>query len=444
MADRGTKIPRSARSTDGAPRRRFTRARQVFGRGVARNKLLLLLAVVGPGIITSNVDNDPGGITTYSIAGAHYGYDLLWMLLPMLIALIVVQEMCVRMGIVTGKGLADLIRENFGLKLTFYLLAALLLTNIFNTMSEFSGVAAASELLGVSRYLALPLAAMFVLFLIFRGTYRVVERVFLVASTFYVAYVIAAFMAEPDWGEVVHSAVVPHIELSTAYIVLMVGLIGTTIAPWMQFYIQASTVEKSIKKDELRYSQIDVTVGSIMAVAVAGFIIIATAATLHKAGITVDSAAAAAQALEPLAGKYAKTLFALGLLAAGVFSAGILPLSTAYHVCEGMGWPAGVSHAYREAKQFYVLYLLIVAVAVVPILLPQISLVKVMFFSQVANGILLPFVLLMMLRLVNDRDLMGDKVNGVVFNVIAYATVVLVIVFSLAGIILPLVQGMFP
>ena len=250
MADRGTKIPRSAQSADGAPRRRFTRARQVFGRGVARNKLLLLLSVVGPGIITSNVDNDPGGITTYSIAGAHYGYDLLWMLLPMLIALIVVQEMSVRMRIVTGKGLADLIRENFGLKLTFYLLAALLLTNIFNTMSEFSGVAAASELLGVSRYLALPLAAMFVLFLIFRGTYRVVERVFLVASTFYVAYVIAAFMAEPDWGEVVHSAVVPHIELSTTYIVLMVGLIGTTIAPWMQFYIQASTVEESIKKDD--------------------------------------------------------------------------------------------------------------------------------------------------------------------------------------------------
>jgi Mn2+/Fe2+ NRAMP family transporter len=419
---------------------RFSRVRRLGGVS-ARTRLLVLLAVIGPGIITSNVDNDPGGITTYSLAGAHFGYNLLWMMIPTLISLIVIQEMAVRMAIVTGKGLADLIRENFGIKVTFYVLGALLLTNIFNTMSEFSGVAAGSELLGLSRYVTVPFAALLVVTLIMRGSYRIVERVFLVASLFYVAYIISAIMAKPDWNEIGKAMIQPHIELSSAYLVLMVGLVGTTIAPWMQFYIQASTVEKSVKVEELRYAQIDVTVGSFTAVLVASFIIITCGATLYAAGVTVNSAAEAAQALAPLAGKYATYLFAFGLLMAGLFSAAILPLSTSYHVCEGMGWPAGVSYSAREARQFYVLYILIVVLGSVPILFPNIPLVQIMFFSQVCNGILLPFVLIMMLRLVNNPDLMGGHVNNLSFNIVAYLTVALVILMTLASLILPFVSG---
>jgi NRAMP (natural resistance-associated macrophage protein)-like metal ion transporter len=419
-------------------RERFSAAPKVFGRVFARNRILLLLAVIGPGIITSNVDNDPGGITTYSLAGSHYGYNLLWMMIPILLALVVVQEMCVRMGIVTGKGLADLMRENFGIKTTFYLLVALLITNIFNTMSEFAGVAAAGELLGVSRYVIVPVAAVAVSFLILKGSYSIVEKVFLVAVLFYVAYVISAFLAKPDWGEVTRASVVPHFEFSSGYLLLMIGLVGTTIAPWMQFYIQASTVEKEVKKEELNYARVDLVVGSIMAVLVAGFIVITCAATLFKAGIKVESATEAAQALAPLAGRHSETLFAVGLLVAGLFSAGILPLSTSYHVCEGMGWPAGVNYSFGDAKHFYGLFGAIVGCGAIPILIPNIPLVKVMYFSQVCNGILLPFVLLMMLRLVNDRHLMGKHVNGVVFNVVAYATVVAIILCTLASIVVPL------
>jgi NRAMP (natural resistance-associated macrophage protein)-like metal ion transporter len=417
---------------------RFSAARKVFGRVFARNRLLLLLAVIGPGIITSNVDNDPGGITTYSLAGSHYGYNLLWMMIPILIALVVVQEMCVRMAIVTGKGLADLMRENFGIKTTFYLLLALLVTNIFNTMSEFAGVAAAAELLGASRYIVVPIAAVAVSLLILKGSYSIVEKVFLVAVLFYAAYVVSAFMAKPEWGEIAKATVVPHLQFSSGYLLLMIGLIGTTIAPWMQFYIQASTVEKAVKEEELNYARIDLVVGSIMAVLVAGFIIITCAATLFKAGIKVESATEAAQALAPLAGRHAETLFAVGLLVAGLFSAGILPLSTSSHVCEGMGWPAGVGYSFGDAKQFYVLFATIVGCGAIPILIPNIPLVSVMYFSQVCNGVLLPFVLLMMLRLVNDRHLMGEHVNGLVFNVVAYVTVAAIILCTLASVVVPI------
>jgi NRAMP (natural resistance-associated macrophage protein)-like metal ion transporter len=422
-------------------RARFLRVRRIFGRAIVRNRLLLLLAVIGPGIITSNVDNDPGGITTYSLAGSHYGYGLMWMMIPILIALVVIQEMCVRMAIVTGKGLADLIRENFGIKLTFYMLVALLVTNMFNTMSEFAGVAAGAEILGLSRYIMVPIGALAIALLVLRGNYRFVERVFLVACLFYVTYIISAFMSKPAWGEIAKATVVPHVEYSSGFILLAIGLVGTTIAPWMQFYIQASTVEKAIKKEELTYARIDVVVGSIMAVAVAAFIIITCASTLFKAGVKVESAAEAAQALAPLAGRHAETLFALGLLAAGLFSSGILPLSTSYHVCEGMGWPAGVNHRYGEAKQFYWLYAGIIVVGAIPILIPGMPLLKVMYFSQVCNGVLLPFVLLMMLRMVNDKNLMGEHTNGIVLNVISYLTVVLVIMMTLASVVVPLFTG---
>jgi Mn2+/Fe2+ NRAMP family transporter len=422
-------------------RTRFQRVRTIFGHGVTRNRILLLLAVIGPGIITSNVDNDPGGITTYSVAGSYYGYGLLWMMIPILIALIVIQEMCVRMAVVTGKGLADLIRENFGIKMTFYILAALLVTNMFNTMSEFAGVAAGAELLGISRYVAVPMGAIAIAILILRGNYRFVERVFLVACLFYVTYIISAFLAKPDWGEIAKATVTPHIELTQGFMLLAIGIVGTTIAPWMQFFIQASTVEKSVKKEELAYARVDVVTGSIMAVAVAAFIIITCAATLYAAGIQVNTAAEAAMALEPLAGKYAEALFAVGLLAAGLFSSGILPLSTSYHVCEGMGWPAGLNHRYGEAKQFYLLYAVIIAVGAIPILIPGMPLLKVMLISQICNGILLPFVLLMMLRMVNDKNLMGEHTNGLVLNIVSYLTVVLVILMTLASIILTLTAG---
>jgi Mn2+/Fe2+ NRAMP family transporter len=276
---------------------------------------------------------------------------------------------------------------------------------------------------------------------VLRGNYRFVERVFLVACLFYVTYIISAFMSKPAWGEIAKATVVPHVELSSGFILLAIGLVGTTIAPWMQFYIQASTVEKAVKKEELTYARIDVVVGSIMAVAVAAFIIITCASTLFKAGVRVESAAEAAQALAPLAGRHAETLFALGLLAAGLFSSGILPLSTSYHVCEGMGWPAGVNHRYGEAKQFYWLYAGIIVVGAIPILIPGMPLLKVMYFSQVCNGVLLPFVLLMMLRMVNDKNLMGEHTNGIVLNTISYLTVVLVILMTLASVVVPLFTG---
>jgi NRAMP (natural resistance-associated macrophage protein)-like metal ion transporter len=431
----------SVRAGGSGARARFHRMRTILGRGVSRNRILLLLAVIGPGIITSNVDNDPGGITTYSVAGSHYGYGLLWMMIPILIALVVIQEMCVRMAIVTGKGLADLIRENFGIKMTFYVLLALLFTNMFNTMSEFAGVAAGAELLGVTRYLMVPVGAIAIALLILRGNYRLVERVFLVACLFYITYIISAFLAKPDWGEIAKATVVPHVEASTGFLLLTIGLVGTTIAPWMQFFIQASTVEKSLKKEELGYARVDVVAGSVMAVVVAAFIIITCAATLYKHGIQVESAADAAKALEPLAGKYAEGLFAFGLLVAGLFSSGILPLSTSYHVCEGMGWPAGLNHRYGEAKQFYVLYAGILAVGAIPILIPGMPLIKVMLISQICNGVLLPFVLLMMLRMVNDKGLMGEHTNGWVLNVISYLTVVILILMTLGSVVLTFIAG---
>ena len=431
----------SARTGGGRARARFHRMRTILGRGVSRNRILLLLAVIGPGIITSNVDNDPGGITTYSVAGSHYGYGLLWMMIPILIALVVIQEMCVRMAIVTGKGLADLIRENFGIKMTFYILIALLFTNMFNTMAEFAGVAAGAELLGVTRYIVVPVGAVAIALLILRGNYRFVERVFLVACLFYVTYIVSAFLAKPDWGEIARATVVPHIEPNTGFLLLTIGLVGTTIAPWMQFFIQASTVEKSVKKEELGYARVDVIAGSIMAVVVAAFIIITCGATLFKHGIRVESAADAAKALEPLAGKYAEGLFAFGLLAAGLFSSGILPLSTSYHVCEGMGWPAGLNHRYGEAKQFYVLYAAILAVGAVPILIPGMPLLKVMLISQIANGVLLPFVLLMMLRMVNDKGLMGEHTNGWFLNLVSYLTVILLVLMTLGSVVLTFVAG---
>ena len=335
-----------------------------------RARLLLLLAVVGPGIITANVDNDAGGITTYSVAGAHYGYSLLWMLALVALALIIVQEMSARLGIVTGKGLADLIRESFGVRATAVVIGIVVFANLANTVSEFAGVAASMEIFGVSKYISVPLVALGVWLLIVKGNYKFVERIFLVASAIYFAYVLSGVMANPPWGTVLQAVHTPTFHFEVGYVTIFVTVIGTTIAPWMQFYQQASIVDKGLKVGELGYERIDVIVGSAFAVLVAAFITIACAATLFANGVRIDTAKDAALALKPLAGEYAATLFALGLLNASVFSAAILPLSTAYVVCEAFGWEMGVSRDWKDAPVFFGVYTALIVLGAAIILLP--------------------------------------------------------------------------
>ncbi|HVN83861.1 MAG TPA: divalent metal cation transporter [Candidatus Binatia bacterium] len=393
-------------------------------------RVALVLAVVGPGIITANVDNDAGGITTYSLAGAQFGYGLLWTMIPITVALIVVQEMCARMGAMTGKGLSDLIREQYGVKVTFYIMAALLFANLANTVAEFAGVAAALEIWGVSKYLSIPLSALFVWWLIVYGTYRRVEKVFLVACVFYLAYVVSGFLAGPSWGQVLARMVVPEWSWRGNYLTMLVGIVGTTIAPWMQFYLQSAVVEKGVRPADYRYSRYDVILGCIFTDIVAVFIIVACAATLHQQHIAIESAQDAALALAPLAGAYCAGLFAFGLFNASLFSASILPLSTAYYVCEGMGWETGIDKKFHEAPQFFGLYTALIVLGSVFILLPNFPLIGVMYVSQVLNGVLLPFVLIFMLQLVNRRDLMGEHVNSRSFNIVAWGTTVIMIALT--------------
>jgi NRAMP (natural resistance-associated macrophage protein)-like metal ion transporter len=393
-------------------------------------RLLTILAIVGPGVITSNVDNDAGGITTYSLAGAGFGYRFLWLLIPLTVALVVVQEMCARMGVVTGKGLADLIREQYGVKATFYIMAALVFANLANTMAEFAGVAAALEIFSVTRYLSVPLAALFVWWLVVYGTYRRVEKVFLVACVFYGAYLVSGFLARPPWAHVFERMMVPDLEWHSTYLVMLVGIVGTTIAPWMQFYLQSAVVEKGVRIDQYRYCRLDVIVGSFVAVVVAAFIMVACAATLHARGIAIDSAQDAALALEPLAGAYCAGLFAFGLFNASLFAASVLPLSTAYYVCEAFGWETGIDKKFREAPQFFGLYTALIVLGGAFILLPRFPLLAVMYLSQVLNGVLLPFILIFMLMLINRRELMGTYVNSRLFNLIAWGTSVIVIAMT--------------
>jgi Mn2+/Fe2+ NRAMP family transporter len=394
-------------------------------------KFWIFLAVLGPGIITANVDNDAGGITTYSIAGASYGYKLLWTIIPMTIILIMIQEICIRMGAVTGKGLADLIRERFGVKITFFAMLGLLLGNLGNVISEFAGVAASMELFGVSKYISVPLGALFIWWFVLRGTYKFVERIFLVACLFYFCYVASGIMAKPDWSIVATNLLVPSFSFSANYVIILVGVIGTTIAPWQQFYIQSAVVEKGITVKDYGYSKLDNILGCFMCDFVAMFIIVACAATIYLHGIKIENAKEAALALAPLAGPWASTLFAIGLLNASLFSASILPLSTAYFTCEAFGLEAGINHSWKEAPVFYWLYSLLIIIGAGVILIPDMPLIPVMFWSQVVNGAMLPFVLIFMLLLVNNRDLMGDYVNTRGYNVISWVTVVILIVLSL-------------
>ena len=395
------------------------------------SNLIIFLAVLGPGIITANVDNDAGGIATYSIAGAEFGYGMLWAIIPVIFLLIMMHEMSARMGAITGKGLADLIRENFGVKITFYIMLALLITNLGNTVAEFAGVAASLEIFGVSKYISVPLAAFFVWFLVVKGTYKSVEKVFLVACLFYVTYIISGFLASPDWSEVIVETLKPEIHFSAPYLYMLIGIIGTTVAPWQQFYLQASIVEKGVDVTSYRQSRWDVIVGCIIAGVVVYFIIVSCAATIFRSGIKIESAADAALALEPLAGKYCSLLFSFGLFNASLFAASVLPLSTAYYVCEGLGWEAGVDNTFKEAKQFYILYTAIIAIGAAIVLIPSFPLFFIMVFSQVINGVVLPFILIFMLLLINKIDLMGEFVNGKLLNTISWASVAIIIGLSL-------------
>jgi NRAMP (natural resistance-associated macrophage protein)-like metal ion transporter len=390
----------------------------------------VFFALFGPGIITSNVDNDAGGITTYSLAGSEYGLSLLWTLIPITLALIVIQEMCARMGVVSGKGLSDLIRERFGARATFYLMMALFLTNLGNAISNFAGVAASMEIFGVSKYVSVPLSAFFVWWLVVKGSYKSVEKAFLVACLFYISYIVSGFMVKPDWGDITSAFLTPTIELTPQYLTMALGVVGTTIAPWMQFYLQSSVVDKGLKPEDYQYARMDVVFGSIIVNIVAFFIILLCAVTIHQSGVQIESAKDAALALAPLAGKYCTWLFAFGLLNASLFAASILPLSTAYTICEAFGWESSVNRKFAEAPQFYGLYSIMIILGAAVILFPDLPLIPIMFYSQVINGVLLPVILIFMLILVNDRKIMGKYSNGWALNLISYSTIAVLIILS--------------
>src|ERR1700722_18350004 len=396
---------------------------------------MLFLAVLGPGFITANVDNDSGGILTYSQAGAQFGYSLLWTMIPITLALIVVQEMCARMGVVTGKGLSDLIREEFGLRMTFFMMILLVIVNYGNVVAEFSGIAGSMQLFHISKYISVPVCAVLVWFLVVKGDYKSVEKVFLIASAFYIAYIISGVVSGPDW----HLALLETVKLppravwrDKSYVYMTVGVIGTTITPWMQFYLQSSIVEKGVSVRQYKASRLDVIIGSIFTDVVAWFIVVACAATLYTHGMrNIGDPSDAAQAMKPLAGDYAFILFAAGLFNASLFAASILPLSTAYTVCEGLGFESGLDKGFREAKFFYWFYSLLLASGAAIVLIPNFPLVRFSILSQVLNGVLLPVVMIFMLRLINKHELMGKHTNSHWFNAIAWLTAVIVISLSL-------------
>lgn len=408
-------------------------SRRVRRAAASRRGLLAYLAVLGPGMVAANAGNDAGGIATYASAGATYGYKLLWAFIPITVSLGLVQEMCARMGVVTGKGLADLIREQFGVRWTMLIMLALLVANAGVTVSEFAGIAVSTELFGVPRFLSVPLAALAVWWLVVKGSYRRVERVFLVMSLVFLGYIISAFMAHPNWGEVARATVHPTFQLDSRYLFMLVALIGTTISPYMQVFVQSSVVEKGVPIEEYNLTRVDVWVGTIFAISIAFFIVVSTAATLHRAGLTreLESAAEAAQALAPLAGEYARTLFGVGLFGASMLAAGVLPLATAYSVSEALGFEKGVSRSFREAPIFLGIFTFLIAVGALVAILPGLPLWRVLVATQFINGLLLPVILVAVIRLASNRDLMGVRANGRVYNLVAWLTVAVVSALSL-------------
>lgn len=415
-----------------AGRRLMRRGAQGVRRTVARRqRLLAFIAILGPGMITANAGNDAGGIATFASVGADFGYSLLWILIPITISLGIVQEMCARMGAVTGKGLADLIRERFGVRWTALIMLALLIANAGVTVSEFVGIAAASELFGIPHYISVPLTAIVIWFLIVKGSYKRVERVFLLMSLVFLGYVVSAFLSRPDWSAVAVGLVRPEFRFEHAFLFTFVAVIGTTISPYMQVYVQSSVVDKGVTPENYGKTKTDVWVGTIFAILIVFFIIVSTAATLHKAGIQISTAGDAANALRPLAGRYAQTLFGLGLFGASMLAAGVLPLATAYSISEALGFEKGVSRSFREAPIFLGTFTFLVAVGAFIAIVPNLPLIRVLLVTQVINGLLLPFVLFAVLRLVNNRELMGRHVNGPIYNIAAWLTAIVVTILSL-------------
>lgn len=390
-------------------------------------RILLFFAVMGPGIITANIDNDASGITTYSVAGARFGYGLLWTLIPTTIALVVIQEMVARMGVITGKGLADLIRENYGVKTTFYMMLGLLIANFGTTVANFAGWAASMEILGISKYIMIPIGAVSIWMLVTKGSYRFIERILLIACLIYFGYVISGIIAKPEWGIVIKNTLVPQIRWDSQYIILSIAIIGTTITPWMQFYLQSSIAEKGIKKEDYKASRLDVIIGCSITDIISFFIVVTCGTLLFPYGIRINEASEAALALKPLAGDYASLIFALSLANASLLGAIIVPLATAYYICEAMGWEAGINKTFKDAPQFMWIYTLTITLSAIVILIPGSPLVSLMVLSSVINGLLLPFVLVYAIMLINNKKLMGEYVNPKSYNYISWGTVIVII-----------------
>ncbi len=394
--------------------------------------ILALLAALGPGIIAASAGNDAGGVSTYSVDGARFGYDTLWMILVMTFSLVVVQEMAGRMGAVTGKGFAALIRERYGIRPSMFAMLMLLVSNAGTSVAQYAGIAAVGELFGVSRYISVPIAALVVWLLVARGSYRRVEKVLLVLSAVFLAYVVAAFMAKPDWGHVLTATFVPTFHTDPKFVLLVVATVGTTIAPWMQFFVQSNIVDKGVTAKELPLARVDVIAGAVGANIIAWFIIVTTGTVLFPKGIRITDAGQAAGALAPVAGRYASVLFAVGLGSAAILAACVLPLTAAYAVCEAFGWERGIDRSWADAPAFNAIYAFVILFGAAIILLPGLDLITIMVVSQAVNGVLLPFLLIYMMGIVNDRRIMGKHVNGRAFNAIAWGTIVVVVALSAA------------
>ena len=409
---------------------------------IRRNTILrniaLFAVILGPGIITGSVDNDAGGITTYSVAGAKYGYSLIWTLIPSFFVLVIIQEMNARMGLVTGKGLADLIREKAGLKVTFFIFIGLLIADIGNTTTEFAGVAGSMEVFSISKYISVPIVSFMVWILVVKGNYKIAERIFLLFSASLLMYVVSALMGKPHWKEIGSSIVHPKMDMSSEGLAMVIGIIGTTIAPWMQFYMQSSVIEKRLKMRKYKFTLLDVVVGCVATIVVAFFIIVACASTLHENHITINEAKDAALALKPLAGNLSSQVFAFGLFIASIFSATILPLATAFYVCEAFGFEAGINKKWHEAPEFYYLYTGILIISASIILIPNAPLIGISLWSQVINGMLLPVVLICMILLVNDKEIMGEHTNKPINNIIGWITIITLIALSFMLFAMPL------
>jgi Mn2+/Fe2+ NRAMP family transporter len=413
----------------------FAMSRKSIWRNVA-----LFLAILGPGIITGSVDNDAGGITTYSVAGALYGYNLIWTLIPSFLVLVIIQEMNARMGIVTGKGLADLIRENAGVKITFFIFIGLLIADIGNTTTEFAGVAGSLEIFSVSKYISVPIVALIIWIMVVKGNYKIAERIFLIFSVALLMYVVSALMGKPHWHEIGHSIIHPEMKINSQSIAMIIGIIGTTIAPWMQFYMQSSVIEKGLKITHYKFILVDIIVGCLATVVVAFFIMVACASTLHVNNIVINEAKDAAMALKPLAGAISSQVFAFGLFIASIFSATILPLATSFYVCEAFGFEAGIDKKWKEAPQFYWLYTGIIILGAIIILIPNAPLIAITLWSQILNGMLLPVVLVCMILLVNNKKIMGVHVNKPAQNIIGWVSIVILVALSLTLILMPILS----